>query len=196
MPEHLHSLFIQTINGQPLYQLLQLGQLLIEYADIFAKHDLDLGCLDQIEHSINTGDAPPVKQRMRRTPYNFEAEERKHLQKMLDAGVICPSDSEWSSAPVLVRKKDGSVRWCIDFRALNDRTIKDVYPLPLIEDCLDALSGTNYLSTLDMMSGYYQIKLDESSQKKTAFMTKYGLFHHLRMGFFGYAMHLQLFSVP
>ena len=79
---------------------------------------------------------------MRRTPLGFESEERAHLEKLLDSGVIVPSNSEWASAPVLVRKKDGSVRWCIDYRALNDKTRKELYPLPLNEDCLDALSGT------------------------------------------------------
>ena len=99
------------------------------------------------------------------------------------SGIIRPSESDRASAPVLVPKKDGSVRWCIDYRALNDKTIKDQYPLPLIDDCLDTLAGTVYFSTLDLASGYYQIELEESSMKKTAFVTKYGLFEHVRMGF-------------
>ena len=74
-------------------------------------------------------------------------------------------------------------RWCIDFRSLNSVTVKDVFPLPLIEECIDTLSGTNFLSTLDMASGYWQIKLDEADRSKTAFITKYGLFEHTRMAF-------------
>ena len=136
-----------------------------------------------VKHRIDTGDAKPVKQRMRRTPLGFENEERKHLDKMLAAGVIQHSESDWASAPVLIRKKDGTVRWCIDYRALNEKTVKDQYPLPLIEDCLDTLSGTLYFSTLDLASGYYQIELEKESMKKTAFITKYGLFEHNRMGF-------------
>ena len=183
MPEHLRELFSQTMKGPPNEHLTVLGTLLIEYQDIFAQHDLDIGCLKALKHKIDTGSAAPVKQRMRRTPIGFEAEEKKHLDKMLKAGIIRPSESDWASAPVLVRKKDGSVRWCIDYRALNDKTIKDQYPLPLIDDCLDTLAGTVYFSTLDLASGYYQIELEESSMKKTAFVTKYGLFEHVRMGF-------------
>ena len=102
---------------------------------------------------------------------------------MLEVGVIRPSTSDWASAPVLIRKKDGSVRWCLDFRALNDKTIKDCFPLPIIEDCLDTLQGTNFFSILDMASGYYQKKIHEDHCKKTAFITKYGLFEHTRMGY-------------
>ena len=172
LPEHLVTLFQDTNEGQPEEHLIQIGALLKDYADVFASHDLDLGCLSKVKHKIDTKDAPPVRQRIRRTPLGFEDEERKHLDKMIDAGVIRPSESDWASAPVLVRKKDGSVRWCIDYRALNERTVKDQYPLPLIEDCLDTLSGTQYFSTLDMASGYYQIQLDDEAIKKTAFITK------------------------
>lgn len=101
---------------------------------------------------------------------------------MLDAGVIQPSSSDWASAPVLVRKKDGSMRSCIDYRALNKKTVKDCYPLPIIEDCLDTLQGTEYFATLDMASGYYQIMIDKADRHKTAFITRYGLFEHTRMG--------------
>jgi hypothetical protein len=102
---------------------------------------------------------------------------------MLSAGVVRPSVSEWSSPPVLVRKKDGSVRWCIDYRALNTVTRKDVYPLPLVEECIDTLSGTHFFSTLNMASGYWQIEMAEEDRHKTAFITKYGLFEFTRMGF-------------
>jgi len=71
----------------------------------------------------------------------------------------------------------------VDYRAVNDRTTKDCYPLPIIEDCLDTLQGTTCFSTLDMASGYYQIEFDEESRQKTAFITRYGLFEHTRMGF-------------
>ena len=135
MPEYLKGLF-DAIKGPPESHVLAVGELLLEFKDIFAQHDLDLGCLAVIKHRIETGDAKPVKQRMRRTPLGFENEERKHLDKMLAAGVIQHSESDWASAPVLIRKKDGTVRWCIDYRALNEKTVKDQYPLPLIEDIL------------------------------------------------------------
>lgn len=120
---------------------------------------------------------------MRRTPLGFEKEEEEHLGKMLQCGVIRPSTSEWASPPVLVRKKDGSVRWCIDYRALNSVTVKDAFPLPLISECLDTLSETSFLSTLDLASGYWQIEIAEPDRHKTAFIMKHGLFEHTRMGF-------------
>ena len=120
---------------------------------------------------------------MRRTPAGFASEEEAHLEKMLKAGVIQPSISEWASAPVLVRKRDGTVRWCVDYRALNSVTVKDVFPLPLVDDCLDTLAGNQWFSKLDANSAYWQIKINEADRKKTAFITKYGLFEHIRMGF-------------
>ena len=84
--------------------------------------------------------------------------------------------------PVLVRKRDGSVRWCVDFRALNDRTVKDCFPLPIIEDCVDSLQGATTFCNLDLASGFYHIELEESDRTKTAFITRYGLLEHTRMG--------------
>lgn len=113
---------------------------------------------------------------MRRTPLDFAHEEESHLQTMLNAGIIEPSISELASPPVLIRKRDGKVRWCIDYRKLNSVTKNDVYPLPLIEECIDTLSGNEWFSKLDANSAYYQIKVKDSDKEKTAFITKYGLF--------------------
>ncbi len=162
---------------------MQLGNLLSEFQDVFAKDELDLGSFTSIEHAIDTGDAMPVKQRIRRTPACFAGEEEAQLKKMLGAGVIQESISEWASAPVLIRKRDGSVRWCIDYRLLNDVTVKDVFPLPLIDDCLDTLAGSVWFSKLDANAAYWQIKIKEEDRKKTAFITKYGLYEHIKMGF-------------
>ena len=105
------------------------------------------------------------------------------MDGLLNIGVIQPSSSEWASPPVLIRKKDGKVRWCIDYCALNNATIKDAFPLPNISECLDVLGDTMFFSTLDMSSGYYQIPIREEDRDKTAFLTKYGLFEHCRMPF-------------
>ena len=166
MPSHLKDLFSRSVVGLTLDQAAKVGVLLISDEDIFARHDLDIGCLEEVQHRINTGDSAPVRQKMRRMPFGFKAEEKKHLQTLLEAGVIQLSESG-ASAPVLVRKKDGSVRWCIDYRALNDKIVKDSFPLPNIEDCLGTLAGTQYFSTLDMASGYYQICMAPEDQKKT-----------------------------
>ena len=120
---------------------------------------------------------------MRRTPISFANEEKAHLDKMEKAGVIQPSNSEWASAPVLVRKRDGNVRWCVDYRGLNTLTTKDVYPLPLIDECMDTLAGNLWFSKLDANSAHWQVKIREQDRKNTAFITKYGLYEFVRMTF-------------
>ena len=123
---------------------------------------------------------PPCQGKKRRTPAFFAGEEEAHLKKMLDAGVIQPSILEWASALVLIRKKDGQVRWCLDYRRLNNVTRKDVFPLPLIDEYLDTLSRNVWFSKLD--------------QRKTAFVIRYGLYEFVRMG--DCAMPQPLFPVP
>jgi transposase InsO family protein len=183
LPLHLKDMFESSTKWLDPQQCDQLASVLIEYEDVFAKNDFDLGNFTDIEHGIDTSDARPVKERMRRTPAGFSSEEEGHLKKMLEAGVIRESASEWASCPVLIRKRDGSVRWCIDYRALNNVTVKDVFPLPLVDDCLDTLAGSLWFSKLDANSAYWQIKIKDEDCKKTAFLTKYGLYEHVRMGF-------------
>ena len=183
LPDHLKDLFIRSSLNLNNEEQTEFADTLIEFSDVFSKNDLDLGCFDQIKLTINTGDAKPIRENMRRTPFNFEQEEEEHLKSMLKANVISPSNSEWASCPVLVRKKDGKVRWCIDYRKLNALTVKDSFPLPKIEECLDTLAGNTWFSTLDMNSGYWQIEIDEKDRHKTAFITKYGLFQHNRMAY-------------
>ena len=150
---------------------------------MFAKNAFDLDTFTSIEHCIDTGEAKPIKQRLRRTPACFVGEEEAHLKKMLEAGVIQESNSDWASSPVLIRKRDGSVRWCIDYRALNNVTVKDVFPLPIVDDCLDTLAGNVWFSKLDANSAYWQVPVKPEDRKKTAFHTKYGLYEHKKMGF-------------
>ena len=102
---------------------------------------------------------------------------------MLDAKLIEPSVSEWASPPVLIRKRDGTVRYAIDYRKLNSVTENEVYLLPLIEECIDSLTGNKWFSKLDANSAYYQVKMKEEDKPKTAFITKYGLFQFNRMSF-------------
>lgn len=112
IPPHLRDMYDRAIKGLNPEERKKLKSLLIEYQDVFAKHDLDLGCLTTVKHKIDTKDATPVKQKMRRTPLGFQEHEQQHLTKMLNAGVIQPSTSAWASAPVLVQKKDGSQVVC------------------------------------------------------------------------------------
>ena len=120
---------------------------------------------------------------MQRTPACFMQEEEAHLQKILQTGVSQPSTSDWASAPVLIRKRDGQVRWCVDYRAVNNVTTKDVYPLPLVEECLDTLADNCWYCKLDANSAYWQVRIKDSDCKKTAFITKYGLYEFHRMAF-------------
>lgn len=110
--------------------------LLVEFQDVFAADDMDIGLFQGITHKVNTGDAQPVRAKLRRTPIGFEKEEEAHLKKLLDNGVIVPSKSEWTSAPVLVRKKDGSVRYCVDFRKVNSLTKKMLFPSQILKNAL------------------------------------------------------------
>ncbi|VDH91342.1 Hypothetical predicted protein [Mytilus galloprovincialis] len=110
IPKHIQDLYSRTIKGMTLSESKDIAELLIQFQDVFAKGDMDLGLFKgEIKHRIHTGDATPVKHRLRRTPLKFEGEEQKHLQDMLDKGVIQPSISDWAACPVLVRKKDGSI---------------------------------------------------------------------------------------
>ena len=102
IPNYMNEMFDKSTVHLTQDQTEKFGKLLLEFVSIFAKHDLDLGCMKGVEHHINTGDHPPVKQRLRCTPLGFEGEEEKHLQKLLDAGIIKPSTSEWASPTVLI----------------------------------------------------------------------------------------------
>ncbi|XP_057190663.1 uncharacterized protein LOC130554808 [Triplophysa rosa] len=183
LPEHLKQLFTSASEMLTEQQQQMLLALLIEHQAVFAATEDDLGKFSSLKHSIDTGACKPVRQPVRRTPLGFWDEEESHLKKMLDSGIVVPSNSEWASPIVLVRKKDGGVRWCVDYRQLNDLTIKDAYPLPKIEECLDVLGGAKTFSTLDLQSGYWQIEMKLDDRHKTAFATRYGLYEYTRMPF-------------
>ena len=157
--------------------------LLLSYADVFAVSTTDLGRTDKLQHAINTGDSPPTRQPVRRIPPHRRDEVRKILDAMLEKKVVEPSKSPWSSPIVLVQKKDGTTRFCADYRKLNNVTRKDAYPLPRIDTTLDTLAGSKWFSTLDLLSGYWQVELEEGARQKTAFCTTEGLFQFRVMPF-------------
>ena len=165
-------------------QAIALGKTLIDFSDVFAKNDFDIGCFSGgIVHDIDTGDSKPVTAHMRPTNPQFREEEGKLFAKLKAINVIQPSTSDWASAPVLIRKKDGSVHYCIDYHKLNEWTVKTLATLLLISKCLDSLAGKLWCSTVDWNSGYYQLWLNPRDRHKTAFITKYGLFEFLCMPF-------------
>ena len=143
----------------------------------------DTGGTDVVTHKIDTGDHPLVRQRYWRLPPDRRQIVEEEIQKMLDKGVIEPGGGPWASPIVLVKKKSGEWRFCIDYRKLNEVTKKDAYPLPRIDDTLDMLSGAKYFSTLDLASGYWQVAMDESDKEKTAVCTHQGLYQFKRMPF-------------
>ena len=183
LPEEVEHLYEEAKGRLEPQHQGQLRSLLLEYRDIFSSKDKPLGQTGLVEHQIDTGTSRPIKQRPRREAIGRQPMVKEELEKMLSQGVIEPSTSPWASPIVLVTKKDGSVRFCVDYRRLNEVTVKDAYPLPRIEDNLDSLSGSAWFSTLDLASGFWQVKMEEDSKEKTAFCTRYGLFQWKVMPF-------------
>ena len=182
-PEHVKDLFERCTSDLSSSDKRKARDLLIRYAHLFSKTDEDVGSTKLVKHKIDTGDKAPIKQQPRRLPIHMQQEVETHVSDMLRGGVIEPSTSPWASAIVLVKKKDGSTRFCVDYRRLNNFTIKDAYPLPRIDESLDQLSGAQWFSTLDMNSGYWQIELDPADKHKTAFVTRQGLYEFNVMPF-------------
>ena len=155
-----------------------------KWKHIFSTGPTDFGFCDLTEHEINLTDETPFKNPYRRIPPAMYEEVREHLKEMLDAGVIRESQSPFSSNVVLVRKKDKSLRFCIDYRKLNARTIRDCYSIPRIDETMDALSGSKYFSKLDLKAGYWQVGIKESDKYKTAFSVgPLGFYECNRMAF-------------
>ena len=161
----------------------QVRLLLQKYSGIFSAYEGDLGCTNLISHDIPLLDDVPVRQRYRRIPPSEYESAKAHIRQLLDAQVIRESSSPFASPIVLVKKKDGSLRLCVDYRLLNSKTRKDAFPLPRIEESLDALSGAHWFSTLDLAAGYHQVPVTERDKAKTAFCTPFGLFEWNRMPF-------------
>ncbi|MCG8113688.1 MAG: RNase H-like domain-containing protein, partial [Candidatus Thiodiazotropha taylori] len=165
-------------------ELVEAKQLLNKWSGVFSTGPTDLGKTDLIKHHIKLTDDTPFKEPYRRIPPAMYEEVRVHLKEMLEADAIRPSESPYSSNVVLVRKKDGSLRFCIDFRKLNNRTIRDAYTLPRIDDTIDTLIGSKYFSKLDLRSGYWQVEIEEQDKYKTAFTVgNMGFFECNRMAF-------------
>ena len=149
--------------------LTNLKQMILEYSNIFALDDTELGRCNISKHEIVVDDNTPFKERYRRIPPSMYVDVREQLQSMLKCGVIRESSSPYASPVTIVAKKDGRARICCDFRTLNKRTKKDAKSLPRIDETLDMLRGATVYSTLDLMSGYWQTELTDESKELTAF---------------------------
>ena len=158
--------------------------LMAEYADIFALHELELGETKGTTHRINVTDEVPFKERYRHIPRHQMDEVRHMVEEMLRIGVIKESKSPWCNAVVLARKKNGELRLCIDFRRLNQRTVKDSYPLPRIKEALDNIKGARFFTSLDLKQGFWEVPMDEDSKQYTAFTVgPLGFYEFERMPF-------------
>ena len=142
----------------------------------------ELGVAKEVKHRIETN-GPPVHLPVRRTPDALKVVIRTQVEEMLAHNIIRDSSSPYAAPVVIVPKKNGESRFCIDYRELNKQTIKDKYPLPRIDDTIDALHGSKYFSTLDLFSGYWQIEIAEEHKYKTAFVCELGQFEFNRMPF-------------
>ena len=164
-------------------QRQELLSFLHHHHDAFVLDDIERGETDLVEMAIDTGQAQPRRCPPRRMPFAVRQEVASQLKNMQRASVIQPSTSPWASPVVMVKKKDGTHRFCVDYRQLNEVTRADTYPLPRIDDLLDQLGQCKYFSTLDLAAGYWQIRVEASSREKTAFVTPQGLFEFLVMPF-------------
>lgn len=165
LPEHLVDLYRRSKTFIGEGHKTQLIELLKEFQDMFSSGPNDLGSTSITTHKIDVGEAIPVKQRPRRLPIKQREEANKLIEEMRSQGVIKPSQSPWTSPIVLVKKKDGSKRFCVDYRRLNKVTKRDSYPLPRVDTTLDAINGASWFSTLDLKSGYWQVRTEESDKE-------------------------------
>ena len=185
LPDHVNVLYVRTLEEVDLPNETTVGlkRLLLDHQETFAKSSKDLGFCPLVQHDIDTGQARPIKQSPRRPPMAAREAEDEILNEMLETGVIEPSTSEWASPVCLVKKKDGSFRFCIDYRRVNAVSRKDAYPIPDIQDALDSLQGSCYFATLDLLAGYWQIGQTDRAKERSAFCTRRGLFQFTRMPF-------------
>ncbi len=145
----------------PIADQAKVRALLTSYESVFSTHEGDLGCTGLLSHDIPLVDPTPIRQRHRRIPPSEYEVVKAHINQLLEAQIIRESSSPYASPIVLVRKKDGSLRLCVDYRRLNASTRKDAFPLPRIEETLDSLMGAQWFSTMDLASGYNQVPVTE-----------------------------------
>ena len=165
-------------------ELDSLRAVLNRNADVFSKHKADIGCCNFVEHKIEIeeGSVPHREGARRMTPNKSEAC-RKKIEMLMEYDMIEPSKSPWACGVVMSKKKGGQLRFCCDFRYLNAVTIKDAYPIPLIDESLSKLGDAKFFTTLDLGSAFWQVPLRKQDREKTGFACELGLFQWKRMPF-------------
>uniref|UniRef100_A0A131Z524 Tick transposon n=1 Tax=Rhipicephalus appendiculatus TaxID=34631 RepID=A0A131Z524_RHIAP len=160
-----------------------LPSILARHQAVFAENTAELPGTNLLQHHIPTGDHSPICVPLRRYAERERAVIAEQVDEMLAAGIIRPSSSPWAAPVVLVKKKNGSWRFCVDYRQLNKCTTPDSYPLPRIDDAVDTVRHCKFFSSLDLRAGYWQINVAEEDKWKTAFRTPSGLYEFNRMPF-------------
>ena len=183
LPPHLISV-LDSASELSRDQRARAAALLAKHVNTFPAPGSPItGRTDAVVHEIDTGSTRPILCNPRKLSPKKIKIQQELVDKMLEDGQIEPSVSAWSAPTVLVTKKDGNTRFCVDYRRLNVCTKKDAFLLPRIDDSLNSLSGQAWLSTLDLASGYWQVRLSENTKPKTAFATHSGLFQFAVMPF-------------
>ena len=160
---------------------LKLEKLLQRYSHVFSAGEHDLGRTSLVQHDIPTRDHKPLHKANYRQAFHLRKEANRQVETLLENGVIEPSTSPWSSPVLMVPKKDGSYRFCVDFRGLNQVSQSTDYPLPRVDECLEAMSGATVFTTLDLASGYWQVEVNPNDRPKTAFSTNSGHYQFVTM---------------
>jgi hypothetical protein len=185
---------VEFVAAEQAYRASMLSQMKVialeenlvvqEYPDVFLEElsgmPLDRDIEFFIELLLGT---PPISKKPYRMPVNELVELKKQLAKLQDKGFICPSSSPRGAPVLFVEKKDGTQRMCVNYRSLNEVTVKIMYPLPQIEDLFDQMKRASVFSKIDLSSGYHQLKIRGSDIPKTAFHTRYGLYEYTVMSF-------------
>ena len=173
---------LEQLKEWPPELALKFEQMLMEHHHIFSLDKNEIGCTDTAEHIIELMDDELFKERFRWIAPPLLEEVWENLQDMLDGGAIWPSKSPWCNAIVLMQKKDGTLRFCINFRKLNSRTKKDSFPLPRMQETMESMVGARFFSSMDLKSGFWQVQMSEKSRQYTTFTVgSLGMYEFLRM---------------
>jgi transposase InsO family protein len=181
--EKLEKIFQNDLCNLPEDDSQRLRDILREYQDVFSISKFDVGLAQDVEHHIDTGDALPIVCNPRRVPLGVEEKVDELVENLLQNKIIRPSRSPWNAPIVVVTKKNGDIRMCVDYRKLNSVTSRPIFPIPDAQQLFDTLDGSSYFSTLDLSQGYHQVPVAAEDIQKTAFTTRRGQFEYLRMPF-------------
>ena len=180
---HLNDIFNDIINSKVLTSVQKKTaiQLIKSFSDVFSQNPHDIGLYTKYKHCIKTNDNTPIAFPIRRIPTAVEHKVDKIISEMLDKEIIRESNSPWCAPVVIVPKKNNDIRLCIDYRGLNFKTERPIYPIPEPQELFDTLEGSKFFSSLDLSQGYYNVEIEENDKSKTAFATRRGQFEFNRL---------------